>query len=164
MKLKITEFFTLILLLLVTGLFWGTWFAMTRSIGLFTAEEFTKIGKVIIQNVAAPMRIIFPGCLLLMVLSIWLSPRKRSVGFYLKLVAILLMVAALLITLLVEVPIDNQLKDWTPETLPMDWEAIRERWALYHILRTFMSLMGFTAFLASVVTEQTSRRYYGIAL
>ena len=55
MKLKIIQFITLLLLLLVTGVFWGTWFSLSRSIEAFTPSAFLEIGKVIIKNVAWPM-------------------------------------------------------------------------------------------------------------
>lgn len=164
MKLKITEFITLIFLLLVTGLFWGTWFAMTRSIEAFTAAEFIKIGKVIILNVATPMRIIFPGSLLLIVMSVFLSTEKRSISFYLKILALLLMIVTLLITLLVEVPIDNELKNWTIDSVPDDWEAIRLRWKFYHMLRTFSSLTGFMSYVASAIFNRIEQRLFSFNL
>ena len=40
--------------MLITGVFWGTWFTLTRSIESFSSEEFVHIGKVIIANVAVP--------------------------------------------------------------------------------------------------------------
>jgi hypothetical protein len=49
--------------ILVTGIFWSTWF--TRSIDIFPADNFIRIGKNIINNVAWPMRILMPATLLL---------------------------------------------------------------------------------------------------
>jgi len=47
MRHKIIIFCSLFLLMLITGVFWGTWFTLTRSIESFPAEEFIHIGKVI---------------------------------------------------------------------------------------------------------------------
>src|SRR6266566_1763960 len=66
MKLKVIEFTTLILAALVMGVFWGTWFTLTRSIPDFSATEFIHIGKTIIANVAVPMAILMPVTLLMM--------------------------------------------------------------------------------------------------
>jgi len=52
----------------------------------------------------------------------------------------LLMVCALIITLGVEVPIDNQIKVWTATTMPPDWQLLRDRWEFYHTMRTFVSI------------------------
>src|SRR4029434_7968864 len=115
---KVTTFAALFLLALVTGVFWGTWFTLTRSIETFAAAEFVHIGHTIIANVAWPMRLLMPACILFMILSVWLVPEKKSVAFYLGVAACLLIVIALLITLLAEVPIDNRIRAWTAEQFP----------------------------------------------
>ena len=56
---------------------------------------------------------------------LWQERRDRFWAFRGTLAAGILMVAALSITLTVNVPIDDQIKSWTPETLPSDWAAIR---------------------------------------
>src|SRR6266487_4169363 len=147
MKSKLIDFAGLFLLALVTGVFWGTWFTLTRSIETFSAAEFIHIGKTIIANVAWPMRILMPSSIFFMILSAWLYPEKRSPGFYFSLAACFLIIIALLITLLVEVPIDNQIKTWTTLTVPVGWEAIRDRWQFFHTARTFVSLASFGSLL-----------------
>lgn len=110
MKLKITEFLGVMLTALVTGVFWGTWFTLTRSLENFPPAEFIHIGKTIIANVAMPMRFIMPVTLLIMLLAIWQCFRVHKTSFYLYLFSFLLMVITLIITVGIEVPIDNQIK------------------------------------------------------
>jgi uncharacterized membrane protein len=62
---------------------------------------------------------------------------------------VLLIVAALIVTLAVEVPIDNRIQAWTVATLPADWRSIQWRWELWHTIRSFLSI-------AAVVTATTS--------
>src|ERR1051326_6815980 len=100
--MKTIQFIALFLLMLVTGVFWGTWFSLSRSMEVFSLDEFIHIGKAIIQNLAVPMRIIMPACILFMLISIWTYPNKKSLGFYLGTAAFVLIIAALLITLMVE--------------------------------------------------------------
>ena len=50
MKLKAIQFMALLLLMLVTGVFWGTWFSLSRSMEVFSAAEFIHIGKTIIEK------------------------------------------------------------------------------------------------------------------
>jgi uncharacterized membrane protein len=146
---KLIQFITLLLLMLITGLFWGTWFSLSRSIENFSPSEFIHIGKTIIMNVAGPMRVIMPLCILLMAVSLWFYPEKRSVTFYLIVASFVLLIATLIITVGIEVPIDNQLKTWSPETVPSDWTAIRSRWQFFHTMRTFTSLASFGLFSAA---------------
>jgi len=136
----------LFLLMLITGVFWGTWFTLTRSIENFSADEFIHIGKVIIANVALPMRIIMPSGIMLIILSLWLCRQKRTTGFYAGVLSLILLITVLLITLLVLVPIDNAIKDWTTATIPQDFTEIRHKWKTYHAFRTFLSLVSFVCF------------------
>jgi uncharacterized membrane protein len=154
MKLKSIYFIALFLLMLVTGVFWGTWFSLSRSMEVFSAAEFIHIGKTIIRNLAVPMRIILPSCILFMILSAWFYPDKRTSGFYFCVTSIVLIVIALLITLLIEVPIDNQIATWTAETAPTGWQTIRDRWEFFHAARTFISLASFGFLLLSLISTK----------
>ena len=152
---KITTFAALFLLALVTGVFWGTWFTLTRSIETFPSSEFIHIGQTIIFNVAWPMRILMPACILCMIVSALLTPEKMSAEFYLSGAACLLIVIALLITLLVEVPIDDQIRTWTPETIPADWTTLRARWQIFHSARTFVSLASLASLMGAVLFSKS---------
>jgi len=141
--LKIIQFISLFLLMLVTGVFWGTWFSLSRSIEKFTAESFLAIGRVIIKNLAIPMRIIMPLTILLMLTGILYYPQKETPAFYVDIASFILIIISLLITVLIEVPIDNRIKRWTIASLPSNWEALRNKWQFYHTIRTFTSIGSF---------------------
>jgi hypothetical protein len=61
------------------------------------------------------------------------------------------MVIAMIITLVVNVPIDRQIQSWT-NTLPPDWNAIRDRWEFYHGCRTFVSLVALACLFARTLS------------
>jgi uncharacterized membrane protein len=151
MKLKVTEFTTLILGALVMGVFWGTWFTLTRSIPDFSAAEFIHIGKTIIANVALPMAILMPVTLLMMLVAMWLSFSVNRSSFYLYSLSFLLMIVTLIITVGVEVPIDNQIKTWTAATVPGNWESLRHTWDQFHTIRTFTSIASVSFFAWGMV-------------
>jgi hypothetical protein len=153
---RIVLFLGILLTALVTGVFWGTWFTLTRSLEAFTPAEFLHIGKTIIANVAVPMRVLMPSTLLLLVAAVWLHPAKRSASFALLAASLALMLATLLITLLVEVPIDNEIRRWTVTTVPGDFEAKRLTWKSFHALRTLTSVASLGALLASVLSPSGS--------
>ena len=70
-----------------------------------------------------------------------------------------LMLAALVITLAVEVPIDNRIETWTVTTLPGDWRSIQSRWELWHTVRTFASIAAVVAAtISAVVAPRPSRQ------
>lgn len=158
MKNTLVYFGTLVLLMIITGVFWGTWFTLTRSIEDFSSDEFVHIGKVIIANVALPMRIIMPSGIILLLLSLWVYENKMSAGFYFGILSFALILIVLLITLLVLVPIDNNIKYWTASSVPDNWENIRERWKLFHLIRTFASLTSFISFSIFILAIPKSAR------
>src|SRR5215831_3272594 len=154
MKLKLAQFSTIILFALVMGVFWGTWFALSRSIIAFSPQTFLDIGQTAIRNLAVPMRILMPLSLVSSLILIALLP-KRSAAVALAIAGFLLMICALIVTLTVEVPIDNQIKVWTVATLPADWQAMRDRWEFYHALRTFMSIAALASVTASALSSRS---------
>ena len=139
MKLKLAQFSTNILFALVMGVFWGTWFALSRSIGLLREQTFLDIGYTVIRNLGVPMSILMPLSLVSAIVVLLLAP-KRSKVFVLALAGFLLMIVALVVTLGIEVPIDRQIEQWTVATLPSDWKELRDRWEFYRAIRTFVSI------------------------
>lgn len=100
------------------------------------------------------MSVLMPAALLsALPVLFWLFRRRRRAALYLALASLLLFVIALIITLAVNVPIDYEINSWTVDTLPADWTATRDRWQLYHTLRTFASLAGLGCAIASVLLE-----------
>jgi uncharacterized membrane protein len=151
MVVEAIQFVALLLLMLVTGIFFWPWFALHRSLTVFNVEEFIHIVKTMSANLALPMRVFMPSCIFCMLLSVWFFPEKNSLEFYLNLIAFALIIVSLLITLIVEVPIVKQIEQWTIATVPYNWTSIRDRWVRFHVIRTFTSLISFVCFSASLL-------------
>jgi uncharacterized membrane protein len=115
------------------------------------AETFIAIGKQIIKNVAVGMSIMMPLGIIGVLALLLMAGRKKKAHFYWLFSTLILFLSALVITLVIEVPIDNEIKTWTPATMPTDWHAIRDRWQFYHTDRTFLSLAGMACFLMAVI-------------
>lgn len=150
-------FIGLLLTALVMGVFWGTWATLTRSLDTFEAPAFLQIGRTIIANIAWPMRVLMPLTLLSMVWSMIVHPDRRSRSFAWLAIAFALMVATLLITLLVEVPIDNSIREWTVSTIPEDWKEQCLVWQRFHALRTATAVAAFGTYLWSVLATHGPR-------
>ena len=150
--MKLAQFISLFLFTLITGVFWGTWFSLSRSIGAISPANFLEIGHIMIANLGRPMSMLMPAAILSTTLIIYLLYRRRqTTALVLTVAAVALMVAAMIVTLVVNVPIDGQIREWTTATLPSDWQAIRDRWEFYHMVRTFLSLAAVSCLFASVL-------------
>lgn len=150
--LRLALFVHVFLFALVVGVFWGTWFSLSRSMGSITASTFLEVGHTMIANLGGPMAVLMPAALASAgpVLFV-LYRRHRRASFSLVLAGAVLLLVALVITLSVNVPIDNAIAGWTVDTLPADWTSIRNRWETFHAARTFISLAGFGSVVGAIV-------------
>jgi len=140
--LEIWQFISILLSALVTGVFWGTWLGLSRSMASLTPETFLSIGHAMIGNLGLIMAILMPAAILATLPVLFLLYRRRSRALYPTLVGFALVVIALVVTLIVEVPIDNQIEAWTVASLPTNWQQLRDLWELFHVIRTWVSVIG----------------------
>ena len=151
--MKAVQFVTLLLFFLVVGVFWGTWFSLSRSMAQITPGTFLEVGRLMIANLGGPMRLLIPAALVsALVLNVLLFRDQHIRATLFAGAALLLMLVALVITLVVNVPIDRQIQSWTTATLPIDWRAIRDRWEFYHGLRTVVSVAALACLFASTLS------------
>jgi len=151
--IKAVQFVTLLLFSLVTGVFWGTWFSLSRSMSEITPGTFLEVGRLMIGNLGGPMSVLMPAALLsALVLCVLLFRGQHTSASLFASAALVLMIVALTITLAVNVPIDRQIQSWTETALPSDWQTIRNRWAFYHGVRTLLSVAALACVFASTLS------------
>lgn len=163
--LEFWQFINIFLLSLVTGVFWGTWLGLSRSMSTLSAQTFIEVGHAMIGNLGTIMALLMPAAILATLPVLYLLYRRRPKAFYATLVGMMLFVVALLITLLVEVPLDNQFSQWTVTTLPADWQQLRDRWEWFHAIRSWLAVVGLALLLAGAFFWRHSVRstadFYG---
>jgi len=155
MFVKLTQFLSIMLYVLVAGVMWGTWLSLARTMTRYDATVFLADGQHMIANLATFMAVLMISAVVAGLLATVLLFHGRSIAAgWLALAGLLLMVAVVVVTLSVEVPIDNMIKTWTVATLPPDWQDIRGRWAAFHTLRTFLSLAAVAAAVGAALTTR----------
>ncbi len=151
MNLKIWELISIVLSTLVTGVFWGPWVALTRSIRTFAPEVFLAIVNRLSRNIAPVMTVLMPAALLSMVPVLLLCFNEGPRTFYLTLAGFAFFLAALLVTIIVEVPIVKQIETWRVSTLPGNWQELRDRWLAFHVIRVLASFAGLVLLLIAAI-------------
>jgi uncharacterized membrane protein len=152
MLVRLAQGLYILLFALVAGVMWGTWLALGRTMTQFDAASFLADGHHMIPNLAPVMPVLMISTAVLgLLVTVVLFRRRSRAAAWLALIGLLLLGSVIAVTLSVNVPIDNEIKTWTPTTLPPDWESTRARWAELHTLRTFLSLAGLTAAIASLI-------------
>ena len=142
MTLKIWQLTSIVLSALVAGMFYGPWAALSRSFSTLKPEVFLPIVDRMNRSMAPIMTILMPASFLSMVSVLLMSYSDHPAAFYLTLTAFALLIIALLVTVLVEVPIVQQIVTWTPSTLPDNWQQLRDRWGKFHIIRIIAGVSG----------------------
>lgn len=104
-----------------------------------------------IRNLAPIVPLLMPAAILSIVPVLVMSFYERPLVFGFTLAGFVLLIAALLVTLMVEVPIDNQIKKWTVATLPDHWQELRDRWETFHVIRTVACLAGLFLLLLGAI-------------
>ena len=70
-------------------------------------------------------------------------------GHWLALAAAGLFAVTILCTVLLLVPINNQVARWQPESLPANWRDLRRRWDALHAVRVGVLLLALVLLIAS---------------
>jgi uncharacterized membrane protein len=157
--LKPTLFVSVMLYVLVAGVMWGTWLSLARTMTDYDADTFLDDGQHMIDNLATVMAVLMIAAVLVgLAAPVALFRIGSTTAGWLAAVALLLMIGVLVITLAIEVPIDNQIKTWTTATLPADWQEIRARWSAFHTVRTFLSLGVVAAAVGGALTLRPAHR------
>jgi hypothetical protein len=155
--LKVAQFLAILLTALVMGVLWGTWLSLARTMTDYDATTFLADGQHMIDNLAGIMPVLMVAAAVVTLASLVLLPRPWPLlPAVLTGLTLLLLIAVILVTVLVEVPIDNKVSGWTVATLPADWEDIRAHWSAFHTLRTFLSV-GAVATMAGAALTLPSR-------
>jgi hypothetical protein len=149
--MKTWELVSIILSALTAGMFYGPWVALSRSMKSFPPELFLAIVDRMNRNMAPVMTVLMPATLLSIIPVLLLSYRERPIVCYLNAIAFALFIVALLVTVVVEVPIVQQIVTWTASTLPENWLQLRDRWMRFHLVRVGAGLTSLILLLVAVI-------------
>jgi len=101
------------------------------------------------------MPILGSAALIFLALGVYLA-RAVPAACALSLAGLVLCIDDMLVTVLVNVPINGKVQGWKPDAPPADWKRLRDRWERFHSIRALLVVLGFALFAASVVFFRTS--------
>lgn len=55
----------------------------------------------------------------------------------------------IVLTVRLQVPLNQQVQGWTEATIPADWAQVRDKWASHHNVRLLLAVAAYGAFLAA---------------
>ena len=136
---------------LFTGLFAGflvTVMVLEASLREFGAAVYTQVRLIELQHLDDLATALLPPAIVAVVALGLASIRVRGNQRWLVLGSLVLLLAALLISVTISVPINTAQQHWSVLTPPADWASVRDRWQLAHAARTTTALLAFLLLIA----------------
>lgn len=133
---------------ILAGIYLSVWIHDHR-INDLSATEYTAMHQMrdkTFARVMPPVVLTNLGLLLLTTLFALPPGLPRFLGG----IAFLLAAAETVLTITLQLPINARVQSWTPETIPSDWTATRDRWARHHLIRTLADLASYTCLLIAI--------------
>jgi len=65
----------------------------------------------------------------------------------------LMLLFGIVITVIIEVPLNQQIASWTPATIPANWMELRDRWLAFHNVRTAAGVVAFACALLGIAEK-----------
>lgn len=149
--MKTWQLISIIFSALTVGMFHGPWIALSRSMKTFSPEFFLQIVDRMNSNMAPVMTVLMPCTMLSIIPVLLFSYRQQPTVFYFSAAGLLLFLIALLVTVVVEVPIVQQIVTWTPSTLPANWMQLRDRWMRFHVVRVVAGITSLILLLVAAI-------------
>ena len=93
----------------------------------------------------------YPLTFLLTLTVTFVAHTARSTPWWLALTSTVLLALISLYSVLLPVPINNQVARWQPESVPANWRDSRRRWDLLHAIRVAFLVIALILLVASCV-------------
>lgn len=97
------------------------------------------------------MSIWYPLTFLLALAVTFIAHTTRGTPWWLALASTVLYALISVYSLLLPVPINNQVARWQPDTVPANWRELRRRWDLLHNIRVVVLVIALILLVASSV-------------
>ncbi len=148
MILHILQLVSILLVVLVFGVFWGPWLALSRSMASFEPAVFLPIVARMNKNLSGAMTVLMP---LTLASLIAVAIFARGTDFVLVLASLLAFIVSVVVTMAIEVPQVKTIVAWTAQTLPLDWQKPRDKWVSFHPVRIIAGFASLVLLLVAAI-------------
>ena len=139
MAATVVLFLAVLMAGLVAGLLFGT-VLEHEQLKVLPAKPWVLARQSIDAVFSRLMPWLWNTTLLLLAAAAYLT-HDRARWLFAAAAAILL--AGIVVTLVIEVPLNKQIASWTQETILPEWASVRDRWVRFHAVRTVAGVVAF---------------------
>jgi uncharacterized membrane protein len=137
----------------------GTLTGIELAVALFVHPRISRLEDAVhvraVQTLAQVFGMVMPFwyalTLLLTIAVTFVAHTTRSTPWWLALASAVLWAIMIVYSLLLPVPINNQVARWQPDSLPANWRDLRRRWDLLHAIRVVFLVIALILLVASCV-------------
>jgi len=145
---------TIILLAaLATGGLMVNWIGLGRAMSRVSGSTYVEFHQATNHTFNPYMPIVVVGTIFGGFVLAILSQGIHSPSGELAIVGSVCYVAVLAIALSTDVRINKQIEQWSVQSPPENWSAVRQRWIRFHILRTLFSLPGLACYVLACLVS-----------
>jgi len=120
-----------------------------------TDEAHVRVAKPLARRLGRIMPFWYAMSLGFAILQLLTIGRAALPSWWLCCAAVILLGMIIVLTILLPVPINNQIAGWNLDRLPADWLSLRRRWDLYHRIRVVLLLVALTLlFLSDLLSHE----------
>ncbi|MFQ6397647.1 anthrone oxygenase family protein [Nocardia sp. KC 131] len=83
--------------------------------------------------------------------------RNKGFARWLPIVAFALLAGVLILTVIVNLPINADQRDWIVSMPPTDWASVRDRWQISHAVRTVAAVLAFGALCLAAIPGRSAK-------
>jgi uncharacterized membrane protein len=146
MLLTITRFLQLLFMGLYTGLLFGDRIGVSPIRPKLPAASFVLYQQQLHLVFGRLMPVLLIGSLLAGIVSLVLQrPNYRNTQFFFTVIALLCNAAVMILTVLINVPVNQTLMTWQVSSPPENVMQLWAPWEGSHTIRTVIALLGFAA-------------------
>lgn len=137
----------------------GTLTGAELAVAVFFHPQISRLEDAVHIRAAQPLAKVlgavmsfwYPLTLLLALAATFLGLTTRTTPWWLALAATTLYALISVYSLLLPVPINNQIARWQPDTVPANWRDLRRRWDLLHAIRVVFLIAALLLLVAACV-------------
>jgi hypothetical protein len=115
-------------------------------------QSYTALRKLLDTNMRSNFKFVLYAALLFSLLQAILAAKQPTgLLFITSVIAFAALVTDTVITVKGNLPVNDIINQWAPDTIPAGWEMVRAKWLQYFQYRQIANITGFVALLVGAV-------------
>lgn len=140
MTVSFVRYLNIILVAVLSGVSLGIWVGFNPS--HLSALTYIEQQQNMLRSLKTLLIALVVTATLMTIFSAFLQKTNRST-FKSLLIAAFFLIVCLLITRFGNKPMDDLVLTWTKDSIPSNWEELRDKWWSFHILRSLAEILAF---------------------